>query len=69
VTHPHASFINDLGGATALAKHFGLKSNVAGNWLKQGIPWKYRPLVADLAKRQRKKLPENFLNALADEAA
>jgi len=60
--HPHAALIEALGGVTALATAIGAKQrSLVSNWLLRGISFQYRPLVADIAKRKRVKLPKDFL--------
>ena len=63
----HAALIEALGGASALGKRLGVKANVAGNWPKQGIPWKYRHAVAEFAARDGIALPDGFLFIPAEE--
>lgn len=54
--------IKFLGGQTALAAQLGIASSRVGNWFSRGIPWEYRPEVANLIRaKDVKMVPANFL--------
>lgn len=55
--------IHELGGVTLIAKTLGVRTNVVSNWLIRGIPWKYRPAVAAIAKKKGIKIPADFLES------
>ncbi len=57
--------IDQLGGATKVAKALGMKRNRVSNWRDRGIPWRYRVAVAKLAMTHGIKLPADFLEAAA----
>lgn len=52
-----------LGGVTTVAEALELKVSRVSNWGLRGVPWRYRPAIADLAKAKRVKLPPDFLAA------
>jgi hypothetical protein len=52
--------IKALGGTTAVARALGEKPGVVNNWNERGIPWKWRPAVAELARKNKIELPEGF---------
>lgn len=56
-----ADVIIALGDTAAVAEMLGLAKQRTSNWKGRGIPWEMRPLVRDLARRKRVKLPANFL--------
>ena len=60
---PKEPIIDSLGGYTEVAKALGLETKVVWNWQSRGIPWRYRPRVAQLAADLGKKtaIPANFL--------
>ena len=57
--------IDALGGAPKVAKELNLTTSRVGNWTVRGIPWRYRPAIAQLAKKQSVKLPPDFLHEAA----
>lgn len=57
----HASLIVALGDTAAVAEALGLRDNRISNWKQRGVPWRFRPKLAALAKRKRIALPEGFL--------
>lgn len=61
-------FIAALGGSGVVAAHLGLRLNRVGNWGKRGIPWQFRPAIAEMAKERRIKVPANFLRPHAEAA-
>lgn len=63
--HDHASIIKALGGPTAVARSLGddISTAVVWNWTRRGIPWRWRPAVADLAKGRDIATPPDFLTA------
>lgn len=62
--------IDSLGGTGAVSDHLGVASNAVSNWTKRGVPWRFRPAVAQLAKQKRQPLPDGFLDpASAQERA
>jgi hypothetical protein len=61
--------INALGGDAVLAAKLGIGNyRVVKNWKGRGIPWRWRPAVAKLAKRARVALPTDFLEPNSDAA-
>lgn len=54
-----------LGDTAALAEALDASTTSISNWKGRGIPWQMRPLVKDLAKRKRVKLPADFLTTKA----
>lgn len=49
--------IKSLGGTTALANALNLRVSQVNNWNVRGVPWRYRPAVAQLAHKKNTKLP------------
>lgn len=56
-----SKLIEDLGGYAAVAKQLSLPANLVWNWQERGVPWRWRPKVASLAKRAKIKVPADFL--------
>jgi hypothetical protein len=56
------NLIDDLGGASAIAEQYGLKANAVSNWRSRGVPWRYRPMLAERAKQMAITLPDDFLD-------
>jgi hypothetical protein len=50
-----------LGDTAAVAGALNLKLARVSNWKNRGIPWRFRPRVSDLARRNRVTLPPEFL--------
>lgn len=66
--HKHATLVDQLGGGTAIAKALwgelgetNYRREGVYKWKLNGVPWKYRQFVADLARKKRIVLPPNFL--------
>ena len=60
----HAKLIADLGGTVATAKKLGhgVTPNMTWNWrAADRVPWRWRPALAVVAKREKITLPEGFL--------
>ena len=57
----HITLIEKLGGSRAIADTLGLKINRVSNWSSRGIPWPYRWKIAEMAKKKRIAVPDNFL--------
>ena len=57
--------IKALGGVTAVAQALGVSVSRVSNWGLRGVPWRYRPAIADMAKAKRVKLPAEFLQSEA----
>lgn len=55
--------IEELGGTRAVSERLGLKLNRVSNWKRRGVPWPYRPTLAEWARRKGKKVPAGFLDA------
>lgn len=56
-----ANIIDQLGGYKAVAAELGQNDTTIANWRTRGVPWRWRPVVAALAKKRRIAVPENFL--------
>ena len=63
----HAKLIDDLGGGTAVAKEL---SDLAGRpvdreavykWKENGVPWRFRLMLAAMAQKKEIALPSDFL--------
>lgn len=59
----HRDLILALGGTKAVAQQIRQPRSVVSNWQKRGVPWRWRPEIASLARRKRVKLPADFLAA------
>lgn len=65
--HPHAAFIDALGGPHRVATlvSFRTEQNVTvhavWNWTRRGIPAQYRPLLANVAQVRGIKAPQAFI--------
>lgn len=59
----HAEFIDALGGTGAVAKECGVSDAAVSFWKvrESGVSWRFRPLLAELAKEREIELPEGFL--------
>ncbi len=55
----HKEIIERLGRTSEIAQRFGVSSQVVSMWKRQGIPWKYRPAIKDMADFN---LPKDFLS-------
>jgi hypothetical protein len=52
--------IKMLGGPSAVASELDVLQSAVSNWSKRGVPWSKRHFLADLARKKRIKLPDNF---------
>ena len=54
--------IKELGGPAKLAKLLGIERTAVANWRQadRGIPWRFRPAVANLALKHGVTLPDDF---------
>ena len=57
--------IKAFGGSGPLSRELKLPIGTVSIWRIRGIPWKWRPIIADMAKARKIKLPKDFLNARA----
>ena len=57
--------IDDLGGTGSVATELGQKDSTVSMWKTRGIPWRWRPTVAALAKRKGIEIPSDFLSPKA----
>ncbi len=55
------NLIDQLGGYRAVASELGQNETTVSNWRARGVPWRWRPVVAQLAKRKKVVLPADFL--------
>lgn len=60
-----AEVIIALGDTAILADALGIKPQAVSNWKGRGIPWPTRPVIKDMARRKRIKLPADFLTTKA----
>lgn len=61
----HRDLIKALGGAKAVSEQIQQPRSVVSNWMKRGVPWRWRNEIAALAKVKRVDLPNGFLDAIA----
>ena len=57
--------IDVLGGTTKLAKKLNVSKTNVSMWRIRGIPWRWRPTIAKMAKARKIKLPKDFLDPRA----
>lgn len=57
----HRELILALGGTKAVAEQIRQPRSAVSNWQKRGVPWRWRPAIAAMARRKRIKLPAEFL--------
>lgn len=60
--HPHASLIVALGGTTKLSRALKARRAAVQNWMRRGIPHRYRYRCAGLAIAAGLPLPGGFLD-------
>ncbi len=71
----HARLIEKLGDGTAVAAWVSERTGepvdreAVYKWKANGVAWKFRGAVAEMAKRKNVALPQNFLGAEASNAA
>lgn len=59
--HPHADFIDRLGGPTHVARRVDASShNVVANWRTRGVPWHMRTRLVALAVAEGIAVPAGF---------
>lgn len=58
-----AEILKTLGGPSRVAHAIGAQKKAAHNWPTRGIPWKWRPHIAELAERAGVSLPADFSKA------
>lgn len=61
--------IGALGGSGAVAKATGLNQSTVSMWRERGIAWRYRPMIADMARKAKVQLPDGFLDPGLSDAA
>jgi DNA-binding XRE family transcriptional regulator len=60
------AFVNELGGATELAKRIDVKRDAIYQWVERGtIPFKYRPTIAALAIQDGVPVPPDVAQFIA----
>lgn len=64
----HRDIIIALGGCSSVAAEIQQPRSVVSNWMKRGVPWRWRATVKTLARRKRIKLPPDFLDPGKDAA-
>jgi hypothetical protein len=65
----HNELIKALGGSGKVSKAIGLNQSTVSMWRERGIAWRYRPLIADMARKAKVKLPDGFFDPGLSEAA
>lgn len=59
--HPHAKFIDKLGGPTHVAREVKASSHsVVSNWRVRGVPWHMRTRLVALAIALKVRVPAGF---------
>lgn len=62
----HSKLIDDLGGEDALASKIAAIAVESPNreairkWRRNDVPWRWRAVVAKIARRHRVRLPDGF---------
>ena len=59
-----AQIIEALGNTFAVAEALNRKPTAVTNWKARGIPWRWRPEIARMARDRNILLPADFLVAL-----
>lgn len=62
------NIIERLGGYKKVAELIGQNETTVANWRARGVPWKWRPRIAALAKQKRVAIPADFLSPEASAA-
>ena len=63
----HASLIVSLGDGTELSKEINARTgrpvdrDAVYKWKRNGVPWRWRQVVADIARERNVLLPQGFL--------
>lgn len=65
----HSKLIVELGGTGAVASALGQQDSAVSMWKRRGVPWRWRPAVAELAEAKGVELPEGFLEQAQERAA
>lgn len=58
---PHKDLIVALGDTRVVADHFGVKLSAVSNWKARGVPRKFRPRIARMARYRKIELPADFM--------
>ena len=62
----HDELIKALGGSAEVAKATGQLQSTVSMWRTRGVSWRFRPTIAELARKAKVQLPEGFLEPAAD---
>lgn len=65
----HNELIKALGGSGVVARATGLNQSTVSMWRERGIAWRYRPFIADMARKAKVQLPDGFLDPGLSDAA
>jgi hypothetical protein len=57
--------IDSLGGTGALATVLNENPSTISMWKQRGIPWKWRPTIAQMARERDLDVPDDFLSPSA----
>jgi len=57
--------IDDLGGTGKLASELNENASTVSMWKQRGIPWRWRPTIAQMAKDRGVEVPDDFLTPSA----
>jgi len=68
MAHLHARLIDQVGGNSVVAEHFGVSNQAVTNWRNRGIPLDRRAGFAALWNIVRVNLPRNFLSEEREDA-
>lgn len=66
----HYDLVSGLGTAFDVAEWMTrqssheVKPDTVYKWRQKGVPWRWRPLVAKLAKQRRMDIPKDFLSGM-----
>jgi len=55
------NLIDSLGGSGVVAGELSLKTNRVSMWRDRGVPWRWRPRIAELAREKGVQIPADFL--------
>ena len=59
-------FIGALGGSAKVAEATGQNQSTVSMWRVRGVSWRFRPMIADMARKARVQLPDGFLDPIAN---
>jgi hypothetical protein len=65
----HSKLIKDLGDTGVVAAALGQQDSAVSMWKRRGVPWRWRPALAQMAEAGGVDLPDGFLDPAQERAA